>query len=100
MATITRIDEKCNAQTVSIVNFNRLERGMVLCPGFDSEVLPLAIGLDERGRYEMADIRGKGWVGNVAGLEDVDIIGQPPQKPNWIFVKSRKSGALGILDMK
>jgi hypothetical protein len=97
--TITRIDDKCNAFTVSIVNFISLQKGgMVLVPGFEAEVLPLAIGrrTDHKG-YELCDIRGKGWYGSIEGLDDVDVLGQPFEKPNWLFVKSKKSGALGIL---
>jgi len=97
--TITKIDEKCNAFTVSIVNFNSLPKGgLVLVPGFEAEVLPLAIGRrgDSKG-YELCDIRGKGWIGYIEGIEDVEVLGQPADKPNWVFIKSKKSGALGIL---
>lgn len=75
--TITRIDDKCNAFTVSIVNFLSLPKGgLVLVPGFEAEVLPLAIGRrnDQRG-YELCDIRGKGWLGYIEGLDDVDVLG-------------------------
>jgi len=99
VATITRIDDKCNAYTVSIVNFTSLPKGMVLVPGFEAEVLPLAIGIGRQGQCELADIRGKGWIGTVEGLDDVEVLGQPPDKPHWVFIKSKKSGAIGILKL-
>ena len=98
VATITKIDEKCNAFTLSMVNLQSINKGMVLMPGFDCDVLPLAlIATGSTGKYELLDIRGKGWEGTMEGLDDVEVIGQPPDNPNWIFVKSLKSGALGIL---
>ena len=37
------------------------------------------------------------YIGSIEGIEEVEVIGQPPDNPHWIFVKSLKSGALGIL---
>jgi hypothetical protein len=51
---------------------------MVLMPGFEAEVLPLAVAMGRNGLYELGDIRGKGWLGKIVGLDDVEIIGQAP----------------------
>ena len=69
-------------------------------PGFDTEVLPLvltALKQNPDSGYVLTDVRGKGWEGTFEGVDNVEVIGQPPDNPNWIFVKSLKSGALGIL---
>jgi hypothetical protein len=80
-----------------VVGFNALPKGMVLMPGFEAEVLPLAMSVNRMGQYDLTDIRGKGWIGKISGLDDIEVLGQSPDQPNWCFVKSSKTGALGIL---
>lgn len=75
MATITKIDDKSNSYTLSIVKFMSLEKGIVLVPGFEADVMPLALGIGPNKQLELVDIRGKGWIGEIEGLEDVEIIG-------------------------
>jgi len=100
--TIARIDDKMNAFTVSIVKFNSLPKSMVLVPQFDCEVLPLALGVRPASEkvsegVELCDVRGKGWLGFMEGLEGVEVVGQPVHRPDWVFVRSKKTGALGIM---
>ena len=44
-------------------------------PGFEAEVLPLALSIGKGGYYDLTDIRGKGWIGKISGLDDVEVIG-------------------------
>ena len=74
-ATVTRIDPDSNSYTLSVVELFCLPKGLVLVPGFESDVMPLALSLDEEGFYKLTDVRGKGWHGSVDGLDDVEVLG-------------------------
>ena len=75
VAAVTKIDEQCSALILSTVEIHGLPRGMVLMPGFDSEIMPLAMVKSQEGKYALLDIREKGWEGTVEGLEGLEVIG-------------------------
>ena len=95
--TVNKIDAESNSFTLSVLELTSINKGMVLVPNFDPDVMPLALSQGADGHYQLTDIRGRGWVGQINGLEEVEVLGQPPQKKDWIFVKSHKTGALGIV---
>ena len=46
---------------------------IVLMPGFDADVMPLALSANG-----LVDLRNRGYFGTIEGLEDVEVLGQPP----------------------
>ena len=98
--TTARIDRNANQETLSIVEICGLSQGMVLVPDFDPDCLPLELSWHQEGYYVLSDSRDRGWKGAIEGLDDVEVLGQPPQRPEWLFVKTRKTGAFCIVKMK
>lgn len=73
--TVTRIDAEANSFTLSVLEFECIPKGMVLVPTFDPDVMPLALTWGSDGQYILTDIRGRGWVGQIDGLDEVEVLG-------------------------
>lgn len=73
--TVTRIDAEANSFTLSVLELDCIPKGMALVPTFDPDVMPLALTQGSDGHYVLSDIRGRGWVGQINGLEEVEVLG-------------------------
>ena len=75
-AMVSKIDAEGAYSTLSVLQLCGLPRGMVLAPGFNHDVMPLAMETSADGsRYLLTDIRGRGWQGTIEGLDDVEMLG-------------------------
>lgn len=73
--TVNRIDQDANSFTLSVIELCCIPKGLVLVPSFEPDVMPLALTQAPDTSYQLTDVRGKGWHGQIDGLEEVEVLG-------------------------